>query len=574
MSQSTTAEPPADTKPKTMPVGELIEVPPSKLIPTPDNTRKFRADAAFDSLVESIRTTGIFQPLIARKMKGDKFDLRAGERRLRAALKLKLSLVPVIIRDWDDATALKITVLENLERDDLTVIERAASIKMFYDRDMTTADIAAELGRSPGWVARQAQLLSLTGDWQKAIARGDEHWAGRWPVASLQLIAALSSDNQARVFKQFGGHDKDWSSHGMRDLQVGKPGDIARWIANNVTRELKHAQWDLDDGTLVPTAGACSACPKRTKATPFLWDELEDAKSVGAGDRCLEGSCWNRKATMFTQLNLQARVDALKPTGKKLLVVKAHEASKPAMAAAKKLKLKTVTEYHVTTCKASDKGATPAVRVSSNGIGAKLIYVRTKPGSDSGSRKSGTSATKTTRELRADLKQRRQAAAANEWFDYIGKKGKSLAATMAEKMNDSQLLTGMTVFVPLDSGMSSSDFRKALFALHNAKERARLRTTAAMHILAGIADMDAMYRCKDIAVLIARIETNFLPSGIIEEKSRIAAQLIDATAKMPEPAGWKERDKAGGGKAKKTTAKAKKTPAKKAKKRKTSKAKK
>jgi ParB family chromosome partitioning protein len=112
-------------------------------------------------MAESIREHGIVEPLVVRP-RGDGFELVAGERRLRAARLAGLKNVPVVVRDMDDREAVEITLIENLQREDLTALEEAAAfVRLMEEFDATQEDVAKRVGRSRPAVANTIRLLSL-----------------------------------------------------------------------------------------------------------------------------------------------------------------------------------------------------------------------------------------------------------------------------------------------------------------------------------------------------------------------------------------------------------------------------
>jgi len=115
-------------------------------------------------LVDSIRANGILQPILVRRLpeSPDKFEIIAGERRWRAAQKASLHEVPVIVKELDDASAIEIALVENLQRQDLTAIEEAEAYKRLLEEfGNTQEDLARTLGKSRSHIANMVRLLEL-----------------------------------------------------------------------------------------------------------------------------------------------------------------------------------------------------------------------------------------------------------------------------------------------------------------------------------------------------------------------------------------------------------------------------
>ena len=129
--------------------------------PSPMQPRKEFASEALQELVSSIREHGIIQPLIVRQVNG-RYELIAGERRWRAAQELGLTQVPVIIRSANDLEVLELSLIENLQRADLSPVEEAQGYaRLAGEFGMRQEDIAVKVGRSRAAVANAMRLLEL-----------------------------------------------------------------------------------------------------------------------------------------------------------------------------------------------------------------------------------------------------------------------------------------------------------------------------------------------------------------------------------------------------------------------------
>jgi ParB family transcriptional regulator, chromosome partitioning protein len=147
------------------------EVPLNLVIPSPLQPRSQFVESPLDDLMESIRTHGIIQPLIARLVNG-KFELIAGERRWRASNKLGLATVPVIERQATDREVLEMALIENLQREDLNPMEEAAGyVRLAKEFSMKQEEIATQVGKSRASVANAMRLLDLHPDVQQLVAR-------------------------------------------------------------------------------------------------------------------------------------------------------------------------------------------------------------------------------------------------------------------------------------------------------------------------------------------------------------------------------------------------------------------
>ncbi len=141
----------------------------SRIMPNKRQPRRVFEDRAILSLADSIHRHGILQPISVRK-NGNDFELVAGERRLRAARLLKMKHIPCIIINTDEETSAVMSIIENIQRQDLNIFEEAMAIltlKELYD--MTQESIARTLSVSQSYVANKLRILRLTSEEQSAV---------------------------------------------------------------------------------------------------------------------------------------------------------------------------------------------------------------------------------------------------------------------------------------------------------------------------------------------------------------------------------------------------------------------
>ena len=156
--------------------GEQVKLPIQNLISGKFQPRKHFDQTELDELAESIRSNGILQPILVRPLneKGSSYEIIAGERRWRAAQIVKLHEVPVIIRDFDDSTALGVALIENLQRSDLNIIEEAEGYRsLMLKFEFTQEKLSSQLGKSRSHIANVLRLLSLPNTVKRHISNGD-----------------------------------------------------------------------------------------------------------------------------------------------------------------------------------------------------------------------------------------------------------------------------------------------------------------------------------------------------------------------------------------------------------------
>lgn len=141
--------------------------------PNPRQPRADFDDEPLRELAASIRTSGVLQPLLVRPV-GERFELIAGERRLRASKLAGLRAVPAIVRALSDAESLEIALVENLQREDLGPLERASAYKEYIDEFHSSAEqLSARLGESRVSVINYLRLLRLPPEIQTMLRAGD-----------------------------------------------------------------------------------------------------------------------------------------------------------------------------------------------------------------------------------------------------------------------------------------------------------------------------------------------------------------------------------------------------------------
>ncbi|MDP2999648.1 MAG: ParB/RepB/Spo0J family partition protein [Bryobacterales bacterium] len=152
------------------PVDSITNLRIESIDPNPMQPRSVFHQDRLQELAQSIRANGIIQPLVARR-RGDRFQLVAGERRWRAAKLAGLSEVPVVVREFADDKLLEVTLIENIQREDLNAIEIAHALERLHkDLALTHEEIARRTGKDRTTVTNMLRLLRLPGDVQALIA--------------------------------------------------------------------------------------------------------------------------------------------------------------------------------------------------------------------------------------------------------------------------------------------------------------------------------------------------------------------------------------------------------------------
>lgn len=176
--------------------GGVREVPVAKVVASPWQPRTVFDSGALTELVESVKVHGVLQPLLVREI-GTKFELVAGERRLRAAQAALLKKVPVIVIEATDEKALEIALIENLQREDLNPIEEAEGYALLQKKfNLTQEKVAGQVGKARASVANALRLLELPDGIRKYVAEG------LLSVGHAKVLLSVDSEKEKELLAQ------------------------------------------------------------------------------------------------------------------------------------------------------------------------------------------------------------------------------------------------------------------------------------------------------------------------------------------------------------------------------------
>jgi len=272
-------------------------IPLKQLREAPWNPRKTFEKKALEELTASVKAKGVLVPLLVRQVEGARcggktasgksvaeewpavFEIVAGARRFRAARAAGLEEVPVIVRNLSDVEALETTVIENAIRADVPALEEAEGYAALLKIDgYDVQKIAAKTGHSLSHVYARLQLAKLIDPAKKALTE-DQITAGH-----ANEIARLTEKDQAEALRRC---LDTWNPATVRQLH--------EWIERNVHLDLHSAPWKKDDAELLPAAGACLTCTKRTGTTPALFEDIKKK------DTCTDRECFAAKRAAWIE---------------------------------------------------------------------------------------------------------------------------------------------------------------------------------------------------------------------------------------------------------------------------------
>ena len=273
----------------------FIELP--LIEPSLTNPRKTFNEAKLQELADSIKASGVHQPILVRKLPGARvadtsfepggcrprevrpvYEIVSGERRYRASKMAGADTIPALIRELGDDQVLEVQIIENLQRDDLTELEEAEGYEALMQHSGLSADqVGAKIGKSRSYVYGRLKLLDLALESKQALREG------KIDASRALLIARIPDGKLQMKALEFATSPSGYPPEppSVRRLQD--------WLKANVMLRLDQAIFKLTDVRLVEEAGSCAACPKRTGANPDLFTDVESA------DICTDPACYHGK---------------------------------------------------------------------------------------------------------------------------------------------------------------------------------------------------------------------------------------------------------------------------------------
>lgn len=332
MTDTTATDPtlPADGGPPARAVEQLvIAIELGRIKPSPTNPRKIFDEVGLRDLAESIKSKGVLSPILVRPArKGDGFELVFGERRWRAAKLAKVATVPAMVREMSDQDVLEAQVIENLQRVDVHPLEEADGYRALMDQHGYSAEVLAKkVGKSKAYVYARLKLCELAAAPREACIDGRLSASvalliARLPTAELQQRATrevLGEEEPGPVVEQRGdtwtGNDVQLQVLNVRDdkgrVRVEPQPLTARaaqvHLRQNYMLRLAGAPFITSDAEILPSAGACTTCPKRTGNARDLFDDVDNA------DVCTDPGCYQAKSrAAWDQMADAARARGMK----------------------------------------------------------------------------------------------------------------------------------------------------------------------------------------------------------------------------------------------------------------------
>lgn len=278
----------------------FTNIPLASIVTSLTNPRKTFDQGKLAELAESIKSRGVDFPVLVRPLPASRvqdtaymqprptFELVCGERRYRASQLAGVENIPALVRAMTDTEVPEVQLVENLQRDDLTALEEAEgydALMHAHEPPLTAEQIGERIGKSRSYVYSRLKLLNLGPEGRQAMEEG-------WLEPSTALLVARMPSHKLQ--KDALGNLKDWT---------GKPlshREASNLIERQYMLRLSEARFKITDATLLPNAGSCRECPKRTGADPDLFADVKGA------DVCTDTACFKAKDAAHQERNLKA----------------------------------------------------------------------------------------------------------------------------------------------------------------------------------------------------------------------------------------------------------------------------
>jgi ParB family transcriptional regulator, chromosome partitioning protein len=284
---------------------EYRSLPLSSLTESKTNPRRIFEDAALEELANSIRVHGVLSPLLVRPITDEGFEIVAGARRYRAAQMADAATVPVRVVNLTDVEALEAQLIENLQRRDVHPLEEAQGFQALLNLDepkYSIEQIAAKVGKAPAYVAQRLKLTELCPPVVEAF------YAEEIGVGHALLLARLQPAQQEEALNAC--FREEWAGADQKAKRILLPvRQLQVWIERNVLLILKDAPFDREDPQLVPAAGSCLTCSKRTGHNKLLFAGISEHS-----DACSDPDCYSAKVDAHVKATVTAKPKLIQVT--------------------------------------------------------------------------------------------------------------------------------------------------------------------------------------------------------------------------------------------------------------------
>jgi len=288
---------------------QVEQISLGRLRESPTNPRKFFDSARLAELAESIRTSGVLNPILGRPLDFNGYsngqpagesaiEIVQGHRRARAARLAKLETVPVLLRAMSDVEVMECQLIELEQSEDIHALGEAALFRSLMDAGQKVEQVAKTAGKSTSHVWQRLKLLELIPEAQEMFVENKITAGHAVPIARLrpeqqkQALEVCYQDRWGRFGKDADGNETSLIS--VRDL--------LRWIAESFHLVLARAPFPSGDKWITQNQlkiRKCGGCPDNTATNPDLYPEIKKKEAT-----CTNAECYARKVAAFVQVQI------------------------------------------------------------------------------------------------------------------------------------------------------------------------------------------------------------------------------------------------------------------------------
>lgn len=307
----------------------ITMIPIAQIVESPFNPRRTFGDSGLQELATDIKLHGILSPLLTRarlvdplasvdKM-FDGFELVFGHRRFRAAQLAGLQAVPCMVRKMSDEEARRAQISENLAREDVHPIEEAEGLQALIDAGDTADQLAEQFGKSRSYIYARLKLLMACPAIRNACLAGELN-----SEVALRIARLRTDKLQEKALGYIKGKFINLGDGGNASVR-----QLTDLLNERFMLDLPKAIFDISDPLLVPEAGTCAACPKRSGNAPEFEDVVLKGKQErwsnqhGGADVCTDPDCFGAKKAA----HLRNAAAALEKKGKHVVTGNAARAA-------------------------------------------------------------------------------------------------------------------------------------------------------------------------------------------------------------------------------------------------------
>lgn len=259
------------------------------LVESKTNPRRTLDSGQERELIESIKAKGVVTPLLVRQV-GEYWEIVDGARRFRAAKAAGLREVPIVVKHLNDDQAVEVQLISFTQRAGIHPLDEADAYEELRKKKFDIAQISAKVGKDRSYIARRMQLIKLIDPAKKRLREN------KLPLGHALEIARLPLQYQ-----------KDALEEVEFNATLDRFREEIKW---RFLLDLNEASFNKDDTSLIPKAGACSGCPKRSGNNLELFGDFSKKE-----DRCLDPRCYEAKSKAHSDSVAAEEKERAKETG-------------------------------------------------------------------------------------------------------------------------------------------------------------------------------------------------------------------------------------------------------------------